>query len=230
MPDARHIVVPADPAPAVFGPGLNGATRFAELLADQGVLRGVIGPRELDRLWPRHLVNSAVVAELVPSGSRVVDVGSGAGFPGIPLALARPDLEITLLEPMARRVAWLAEVVRELRLTVVVERGRAEESAVRARLSRFDVATARAVAPIGRLAGWCLPLVRPGGQLLALKGERAADELDEDRDVVRRAGGEHARIVRCGQDINEIPTTVVMIQRASSPHGRDRGRRTRKDR
>ncbi|MGH3623271.1 MAG: 16S rRNA (guanine(527)-N(7))-methyltransferase RsmG [Sciscionella sp.] len=230
MSDAPHVVNPADSARAVFGPGFDGAVRFAELLAEHGVTRGLIGPREVGRLWPRHLINSAVLAELVPSGARVVDVGSGAGFPGIPLALARPDLRVTLLEPMARRVQWLDEVVRELCLPVAVERGRAEERAVRIRLTGFDVATARAVASLGRLAGWCLPLVRPGGQLLALKGERAADELNDEWNAVRRAGGEDARLVRCGEDIVETPTTVIVIQKGSSPRDRDRARRIRKDR
>ena len=216
MPDAPHIVVADASARAVFGPGFASAVRFAELLAEQGVTRGLIGPREVDRLWPRHLLNSAVLAELVPSGARVVDVGSGAGFPGIPLALARPDLEITLLEPMARRVRWLDEVARELSLAVLIERGRAEERTVRARLAGFDVATARAVAPLGRLTGWCLPLVRPGGQLLALKGERAAEELDDEREMVRRAGGEDARLAWCGEDVVQTPTTVVVIQKGSS--------------
>ena len=138
-----------DNAKLVFGEHLDGAVAFATMLAEHGVERGLIGPREVDRIWDRHLLNSAVIAELLPQNCRVVDVGSGAGLPGIPLAIARPDLELTLLEPMARRVAWLTEVVDTLGLAVKVVRGRAEEAAVRERLSGSDVVTARAVAPLG---------------------------------------------------------------------------------
>src|SRR5918993_2701250 len=182
-PDERSVpaaTVPAVPAAAgqVFGAGLAGAVAYAELLATDGTVRGLIGPREVPRLWDRHLLNSAVIGELVPTGARVVDVGSGAGLPGIPLALARPDIEVVLLEPLARRAVFLTECVRRLALPkVAVVRGRAEEGDVRRRLGGADVVTARAVAPLERLAGWCLPLLRPGGRLLALKGESAAEEL-----------------------------------------------------
>src|SRR4051794_31704933 len=159
---------PADVVERVFGDGASGAIKFAALLADHGVERGLIGPREVERLWDRHLFNSAVLAELVPQNCRAVDVGSGAGLPGIPLAIARPDVRLTLLEPMARRVAWLQEVVDTLGLDVEVVRGRAEEPEVRRRLGDSDIVTARAVAPMERLAGWCLPLLRSGGLLLAL--------------------------------------------------------------
>ncbi|MGH3539193.1 MAG: 16S rRNA (guanine(527)-N(7))-methyltransferase RsmG, partial [Pseudonocardiaceae bacterium] len=146
-----------DAAQTVFADRYPLAERYAALLASSGVDWGLIGPREGDRLWERHLLNSAVLAELVPQGCRVLDVGSGAGLPGIPLALARPDLSIVLLEPMARRVAWLREVVTALGLTVEVHRGRAEDPVVRAELGGNDVVTARAVAPLGRLASWSLP-------------------------------------------------------------------------
>ena len=226
----------------VFGDSLPRARRYAELLAERGVDRGVIGPREVDRLWERHLLNSAVLAELLPRESRVVDVGSGAGLPGIPLAIARPDLRLTLLEPMARRVEWLREVVTDLELTAEVARGRAEEGPVRERWGGQDVVTARAVAPLGRLASWCLPMVRPGGQLLALKGASAAEELERDAAEVTAAGGIEHRVVSCGDGVLEVPTTVVEVQRTSEPRGeagsrkkaagRRRGgtRRTRKDR
>lgn len=225
----------------VFGERLPQARRFAELLAEQGVARGVIGPREVDRLWERHLLNSAVLAELLPPNSRVVDVGSGAGLPGIPLAIARPDLHLTLLEPMARRVSWLWEVIAELELATEVVRGRAEEGPVRDQLSGQDVVTARAVAPLARLASWCLPLVRPGGQMLALKGASAEEELVRDAEEIESAGGGDHRVVSCGDGVLEVPTTVVEVQRTSGPRveadsrkaaGRRRGgtRRTRKDR
>lgn len=213
----------------MFGERLPLAERFVALLTEHGVQRGLIGPREVDRLWDRHVLNSAAIAELVPAGATVVDVGSGAGLPGVPLAIARPDLRMTLLEPMARRVAWLTEVVGELGIDVRVVRGRAEEPDVRRRLGVADVVTARAVAPLAKLAGWCLPLVRPGGWLLALKGESASDELARDADAVRRAGGAELSVVTCGAEL-AVPTTVVRIRRAATTDGPGGRIRTRKDR
>lgn len=149
--------------------------RYAALLADEGVLRGLIGPREVDRLWDRHLVNCALLAPLVPADARLADLGSGAGLPGLVVALARPDVRVTLIEPMARRTAFLEEAVEQLGLeTVEVVRGRAEEWD---RPGRFDVVTARALAPLPKLLRWALPLVRPGGAVLAMKGSSAADEI-----------------------------------------------------
>jgi 16S rRNA (guanine527-N7)-methyltransferase len=219
-----------DRAKRVFGDHLDRAIAFAQLLADHGVERGLIGPREVERLWERHLLNSAVIAELLPEGCRVVDVGSGAGLPGIPLAIARPDLHLTLLEPMARRVAWLDEVVEALGLSVTVVRGRAEEASVREQLFDVDVVTARAVAPLERLARWCLPLLRPGGSLVALKGESALEEMERDAEAVRRAGGSRQRVVSCGADVLEVPTTVVLVERSELAGRRDGARRRRKDR
>ncbi len=194
----------------VFGDRAAAAQRFVGMLAGAGVERGVIGPRERERLWDRHVLNSAVLGELIGAGRRVLDVGSGAGLPGIPLALARPDLTIALLEPMARRVSWLQEMVDELGLSVVVYRGRAEERAVSA---DWDVVTARAVAPLGRLARWCLPLVRPEGQLLAVKGSSAEAEAARDREEIRRAGGDDIDVVQCGMSVVQTPTTVVVVSR-----------------
>ncbi len=226
-----------DMAREVFGDRLPLAQRYAELLSEQGVERGLIGPRETGRLWDRHLLNSAVLAELLTPHCRVADVGSGAGLPGIPLAIARPDIVVTLLEPMARRVAWLEEVITELNLTAEVVRGRAEEAAVRKKLVAQDVVTARAVAPIGRLAKWCLPLLRPGGQLLALKGASAAEELERDATTIRAAGGGRQEVISCGDGVLEVPTTVVVVERdpeartgPRSTRRRDGGRRARKDR
>lgn len=219
-----------DRAKRVFGDHLDKAIAFAQMLTEHGVERGLIGPREVERLWDRHLLNSAVIAELLPEGCRVVDVGSGAGLPGIPLAIARPDLSLTLLEPMARRVAWLTEVVETLGLSVTVLRGRAEETSVREELVDIDVVTARAVAPLERLARWCLPLLRPGGQLVALKGESALEEMERDAEAVRRAGGTRQRVVSCGADVLEVPTTVVLVERAEPAGRREGGRRRRKDR
>jgi 16S rRNA (guanine527-N7)-methyltransferase len=208
-----------------FGAGSDRATRFAELLAVHGVERGLIGPREVDRLWDRHLLNSVAIAECVPEGSSVLDVGSGAGLPGIPLAIARPDLKIVLLEPMARRVAWLEEVVAKLDLKVTVVRGRAEEKPIRQLLANRDVVTARAVAPLGKLAGWCLPLLKPGGRLVALKGSSAAEEIERDRDEIARHGGVDPEVQTCGRELLAEPTTVVVIRRAESTVGRNRKRR-----
>lgn len=217
-------------ARAVFGDRYALAERYAELLRRSGVSRGLIGPREADRLWERHLLNSAVVGELLPHGCRVLDVGSGAGLPGIPLALARPDLVIALLEPMARRVAWLQEVISELGIAVSVHRGRAEDPRVRDEFGDKAIVTARAVAPLGRLAGWCLPLVAPGGRLLAIKGASAEDEAARDIVAVRAAGGAAVEIVQCGGTIVQPPTTVIVVPRLDGRAIRPAKPRRRKDR
>ncbi len=217
-------------AQAVFGDRYALAERYVALLAGPGVSRGLLGPREAGRLWERHLLNSAVLGELVPEGCRVLDVGSGAGLPGIPLALARPDLAIVLLEPMARRVAWLQEVVAELGLAVSVYRGRAEDPQVRDELGGKDVVTARAVAPLGRLAGWCLPLVASGGRLLAVKGATADEEVARDAIAERAAGGGAAEVVQCGATIVRPPTTVIVVPRLAQRVTRTARARKRKDR
>jgi len=222
-----------DPAPtgpppdAVFGVRRSLAERYAEHLVTSGVERGLIGPREAPRVWDRHILNCAVVAEIVPTGARLVDVGSGAGLPGIPLALARPDLEVVLVEPLARRVEWLHEVIADLGLAVEVERGRAEESAIRRRWEGADVVTARAVAPLARLAGWCLPLAREGGMMLALKGASAAAEVERDAAALRGAGGGTARIVRCSAGTVDPPSTVVVVERVRGSGGPGGPRRRR---
>ena len=217
-------------AAAVFGDRLAEAEAYAELLAGPGMRQGVIGPRELPRLWERHLLNSAAVGEILPEGAGVVDVGSGAGLPGIPLALVRPDLTLTLVEPMARRVIWLEQVVSELGLSVRVVRGRAEERETRRECGESDVVTARAVAPLGRLVTWTLPLVRPGGILAAMKGASAEDELARDGKDIRTAGGDDARVVRCG--VADAATFVVVVQRSPrrTPPGAGRRGGGRKDR
>ncbi|MGH3911984.1 MAG: 16S rRNA (guanine(527)-N(7))-methyltransferase RsmG [Pseudonocardiaceae bacterium] len=228
------VEVPAA-ARALFGDRCAAAERYVALLAGPGRTRGLIGPREEDRLWERHMLNSAVLGELVPLGLHVLDVGSGAGLPGIPLALARPDLTVALLEPMARRVAWLHEMVAELELPVRVHHGRVEDVKIRAELGGWDVVTARAVAPLGRLATWCLPLVVANGRLLAVKGERAVEEAARDAVAVRSAGGAAVDIVQCGEAVVRPPTTVVVVrrraQRGVSPRvPRRTGAPRRKDR
>jgi 16S rRNA (guanine527-N7)-methyltransferase len=194
-----------------FGAAWPRMVRFAEMLASVGVTRGLIGPREVPRLWSRHLVNSAALATLVPADARVIDVGSGAGFPGVVLAAVRPDLDVVLLEAMERRSVWLQEVVAELDLTSVeVVRGRAED--VRAALTA-DVVTARAVAPMDRLAGWTLPLLPVGGILLAMKGDLARAEVEAATSAIRSFGGGPAEILTVDTIEGETPLTVVRVVR-----------------
>ena len=209
---------PPAEASLVFGDALGTACRYAELLATDGVTRGLIGPRETERLWERHLLNCAVVAELVPEHGSLVDIGSGAGLPGVVLAMLRPSLEVTLLEPLLRRSVFLEECVAELGLAnATVLRARAEEKAA-ARI-RADVATARAVAPLGRLAGWAAPLLRPGGQLLAIKGQSAADELAAAGPVLSRLGARSAEVVEAGHGRVVSATTVIRV--VMEAHGRE---------
>lgn len=208
------------PAPEALGAAVADArarellATYAGLLATAGVERGLIGPREVPRLWDRHLLNCAVVVPLVPADADVIDVGSGAGLPGIVWAIARTDLRVTCLEPLQRRATFLEEVVAELGITerVQVVRARAEDI-VRGRgpvtSLRARVVTARAVAPLERLAGWTVPLVRPGGELLALKGRSAAEEVDASRSVLERLGVVSVDVVECGEGIVDPPTTVV---------------------
>ncbi|GAB3438167.1 16S rRNA (guanine(527)-N(7))-methyltransferase RsmG [Actinophytocola sediminis] len=223
MDEKAAAPAPPGPASVVFGDALPRAQRFAELLTAAGVERGLIGPREVDRLWDRHLLNSAVVSERIPENATVVDLGSGAGLPGVPLILARPDLHVTLLEPMARRVAWLEEVLDALSLSATVVRGRAEEPAIKQRLAGADVVTARAVAPLDRLWGWSAPLLRSGGRLVALKGESAEAEVARDGAAVTRTGGGHLSVARCGVDVLDVPTTIIEVERMTAP-GRAGGR------
>lgn len=220
--ETDQLPAPPDEARAMFGDHLEAMTVFAELLAGDGVLRGIIGPREVPRLWQRHLLNCGAVAELIPPGVAVDDVGSGAGLPGIVLALARPDLGITLVEPLLRRTVFLEEAVSQLGLrNVAVVRARAEERA--AAHAEVDVVTARAVAPLDRLVGWCLPLLKPGGVLLALKGSSAGDELAAAREAIRLAGGQDGEIVTVGHELIDPPTTVIRVRRATT--GAVRGKR-----
>ncbi|MCQ4364237.1 16S rRNA (guanine(527)-N(7))-methyltransferase RsmG [Mycobacterium gordonae] len=200
-------------AGAVFGERLDLAERYAEILATDGVDRGLLGPREVDRIWDRHLLNSAVVSELLDHEARVVDIGSGSGLPGIPLAIARPDLDVVLLEPLLRRSQFLDEVVGKLGLAVRVVRGRAEEQAVRDQLGGIDAAVSRAVAALDKLTKWSMPLLRQDGLMVAIKGERAPDEVREHRRVMAASGAVDVRVVRCGVNILEQPTTVVVARR-----------------
>ncbi|HEY0816773.1 MAG TPA: 16S rRNA (guanine(527)-N(7))-methyltransferase RsmG [Pseudonocardia sp.] len=199
--------------PDPFGDRLPLARRYAEHLATTGVEWGLVGPHEAARVWERHVLNCAVVADLIPAGARVLDIGSGAGLPGIPLALARTDLHIVLVEPLSRRVEWLRMVLADLDLPIEVERGRAEDGQVRRRWEGADVVTSRAVAPLHRLAAWCLPLVRPGGMMLAVKGVSAPAEVERDANAVAVLGGGIPRIETCGVGIVDPPSTVVVVER-----------------
>jgi len=202
-------------ARAVFRDALPAAERYVARLATDGVTRGLIGPREVPRLWERHVLNSAAVAEAVPEGARVVDVGSGAGLPGIPLGLARADLAVTLVEPMARRVEFLTDVVTALGAPWRVVRGRAEERSVARTVGPVDVVTARAVAPLPRLVGWCRGLLRPGTQLVALVGSRALDELPALVPELEAAGMHDVHPRAVGAALGEAATTVVVMTRGA---------------
>jgi 16S rRNA (guanine527-N7)-methyltransferase len=209
--------VPEVPSAAagIFGDATPAAVRYVAMLAGDGVVRGLIGPREVPRLWERHVLNSAALAEAVPSGARVVDVGSGAGLPGIPLGLARPDLTLTLVEPMARRVEFLQDVVAALGAPWRIVRGRAEERSVVRAVGAVDVVTARAVAPLPRLVGWCRGLLSPGSQLIALVGARAAAEVPELVPELEAVGMRDVHTRAVGVGLGAAATTVVVMTRGA---------------
>jgi 16S rRNA (guanine527-N7)-methyltransferase len=185
------------------------AEAYAELLATAGVERGLIGPREAPRLWDRHLLNCAVLGDLLPQGSTVADVGSGAGLPGLVLAIHRPDLRMTLIEPLLRRTTFLSEVVEQLSLdNVEVVRGRAD--ALHGRRT-FDVVTSRAVAPLGRLLEWSMPLVSPHGALVAMKGSSLSTEIEEAADVLARFGCAEPVASILGEGLLEETTLAVRV-------------------
>lgn len=195
---------------AAFGDRLPVAERYAEFLATAGVERGLIGPREVDRLWERHLLNCAAPVSRVPQDVTVADVGAGAGLPGMVWAIARPDLHVTMVEPLLRRTAFLEEAASDLGLdNVTVLRARAEEVG-----EKFDIVTARAVAALDKLARWCMPLVKPGGYLLALKGRSASDEVKAARGTLGRLHAGDIVVATYGEEWGlEVPTTVVEVQR-----------------
>jgi 16S rRNA (guanine527-N7)-methyltransferase len=205
---------PPEAAAEVFGAALGNACAFASLLASDGVTRGLIGPREASRLWDRHLLNCAVVAELLPTGGLLVDIGSGAGLPGLVLAMMCPGLDVVLVEPMLRRTSFLQECVAALDLpNVTVTRARAEELAGSI---QADVVTARAVAPLERLVGWASGLLRPGGMILAIKGQSAEEEVSAARPALARLGARSTEILRVGHDKVIPATTVVRVVLAQS--------------
>lgn len=182
---------------------------YAELLATDGVVRGLIGPREAPRLWDRHLLNSAVLGEVVPRDASVCDIGSGAGLPGLVLAIARPDLELTLVEPLLRRTTFLEEVVESLALTNV-EVVRARADALHGRRT-FDVVTSRAVAPLDRLLQWSMPLVAPSGALVAMKGSSVAEEIEAAREVLAQWCCAEPEVLELGEEVLVHSTHALRV-------------------
>jgi 16S rRNA (guanine527-N7)-methyltransferase len=194
----------------VFASRLALAERFAALLAHDGVVRGLIGPRETSRLWDRHLLNCAVLTDLLDEGVEVCDIGSGAGLPGLVLAIRRPDLHVTLVEPLLRRTTFLDEATASLGLErVEVVRARAEELHGR---RDFDVVTSRAVAPLGRLLDWSMPLVRQGGHLLAMKGSSVRDEIAAGSAELTKHGAGDVDVLAVGEGVIDPPTTAVRVE------------------
>jgi 16S rRNA (guanine527-N7)-methyltransferase len=232
MADVSRETTPAPPDPEVIA-ALFAAhrvpliERYATLLASEGVLRGLIGPREVPRLWDRHLVNCALLSPLIPPDLAVADLGSGAGLPGLVLAIARADLRVTLIEPMARRTSFLEEAARDLGLdNVEVVRGRAEEWQ---RPERFEVVTARALAPLPKLLRWALPLVVPGGSVLAMKGSSAAEEVEAARPELRRAQAT-AQVLHPAVPGATSTTVVRVVPRVSTAIGWPAGHTQRRAR
>ncbi|KSU65081.1 16S rRNA (guanine(527)-N(7))-methyltransferase RsmG [Arthrobacter sp. NIO-1057] len=197
-------------AEKIFGDRLDLAKRYVQHLASSGIERGLLGPREVPRLWSRHVLNCAVIESVMERDVEVADVGSGAGLPGLCLAIARPDLKLTLIEPLERRCIWLSEVIDDLGLdNVTVMRGRAEQmvDAVNARY-----VTARAVSALTNLAGLTIPLLHGQGELIAIKGRSAAEEIEKASKAIRKLGGKETEVLTLGEDLLAEPTTVVRIK------------------
>lgn len=224
----KHGEVSAAPQPAeaLFGSRLDRAHRYAQILAGAGVERGLLGPREVDRLWDRHILNSAAIAELLDADERIADIGSGAGLPGIPLALARPDLRLTLIEPLLRRSDFLREVVDDLGLEITIVRGRAEDRSVREQVGEMDAVVSRAVASLDKLTKWSMPLLRRDGRMVAIKGERAEEEIQEHRRVMTSLGAVDVRVMKCGADYLDPPATAVVARREATARVANRSSRT----
>lgn len=184
-------------------------TRYVDMLTSDGIEWGVIGPSEGERIWSRHILNCAVLADLIASGSRVADIGSGAGLPGIVIALMRPDLEITLIESLERRAEFLSMAVSELGLEnqVIVRRARAEDIQ-----DTYDVVTARAVANLSKLLGWTKHLIPRDGQLLALKGQSAATEVAKAKNLLKQLKF-RAEVLEVSALTETQPTWVVRVRR-----------------
>ena len=209
---ADELDIEQEPAAAseIFGAGIDLARAYTKRLADDSETFGLLGPRELPRIWSRHVINSALLSELVPDETLVADIGSGAGLPGIPMAIAQPKAHFTLIEPMERRANWLSAVVADLGIkNVDVIRARAEE------VSRtdFDIVTARAVAALDKLLKMLTPLTRGSNlkTVLALKGSRAPEEITEAKPRLQRLGFGEPEILTLGLGIAPETATVVRI-------------------
>jgi len=194
----------------LFGPNYERAAQFAELLRREGEVRGLIGPSEANRIWDRHVLNSAALLEYLPDHGFIADLGSGAGLPGIVLAIARPSLSFTLIEPMERRVNWLREIQRELAIAnVQILNSRVEEVRDRA----FDQVTARAVASAGKLVSLSFPVLKPGGTLLALKGRNVGNEIAKAEKQFRRLGITDVQTTISSVVPGSTETTVLQIRK-----------------
>lgn len=206
---SRETPAVPDSAQRVFASRLDLAVRYADLLATDGIVRGLIGPREVPRLWERHLLNCAVLADAIADSATVCDIGSGAGLPGLVLAIRRPDLTVTLVEPLLRRTTFLTEAVAALDLTnVEVVRGRADAlHGVRS----FSVVTSRAVAPLGRLLEWSMPLVAPDGAMIAMKGSSIGVEVEDARPVLAALGCAEPQVIELDGSGHDSPTFAVRV-------------------
>jgi 16S rRNA (guanine527-N7)-methyltransferase len=218
-------------ARGVFAERWELAAAYADLLATDGVTRGLIGPRETTRLWDRHLLNCAALTEALPQDASVCDVGSGAGLPGLVVAIRRPDLRVTLVEPLLRRTTFLSEVVDGLGLdNVEVVRDRADQLHGK---RRFQVVTSRAVAPLPRLLAWSMPLVEVGGAMVAMKGASAAEEVAAATAELRRWHPGAVEVLELGTNLTDPPTTVIRVEATEStrlgwePTQRPRARQSR---
>ena len=205
------VEVEIEPAVAgqVFGNQIELARRYADLLVRDGDMLGLLGPRELPKLWSRHILNSAVVSDAIHNGDNVADIGSGAGLPGIPMAIRMPTAHFTLIEPMERRADWLKQTVKDLALeNVTVVRARAEEVAP----NQFDVVTSRALAALPKLLKMAVPLAKPGGRIVSLKGQKASEEIVEATKLNKKLGIQTSTVRYTGIDLLAEPTLVVETQ------------------
>lgn len=223
--EATLVEEPPESVKHLFGEVFPEVNHFAQILRDEGEVRGLIGPRELPRLWSRHLVNSAAVLDFIPAQVAVVDIGSGAGFPGIVIAICRSDLEVHLVEPMRRRFEWLCDVADEIGLdNVSIHNARAEE--LRGQ-GMADVVTARAVANLKKLLPLAMPLIVPGGRLLALKGRRAYEEVKDARPVFALHSVDSVRVHEVPSPMEDESTMVVELMRARDQRAGRRGQQSR---
>lgn len=195
----------------LFGYGFEQINHYVQMLIDEGQIRGLIGPRELSRIWSRHIVNCAAIVDYIPEQGKLADIGSGAGLPGIVIAVMKPDLDVYLIEPMQRRVKWLQDVVEELGLdNVTIYNNRAEE--LHKKIS-FDCVTARAVGSIEKLSRWISPLIKTGGKMVLLKGEKAADELQDAKYTLKKVKLVEPKIHKVKSVMNDEKTTVVEVKK-----------------